>query len=215
MPVPLKIDFVSDISCPWCVIGLRALEQAIARLDGQVAVDLHFHPFELNPQMPPGGQDIDEHLQQKYGSTPEQAAQVRERIRAAGAALGFTFSLQTRSRIYNTFDAHRLLHWAALEGHQLALKQALFQAYFTDGEDPSNHQVLIRAAARVGLDATRAAQILDSNEFAAVVRKEQAFYQDQGIHAVPAVIINNQHLIQGGQPVEVFEQALRQIAGLA
>ena len=215
MPVPLKIDFVSDISCPWCVIGLRALEQAIARLDGQVAVDLYFQPFELNPQMLPGGQDIDEHLQQKYGSTPEQAAQVRERIRAAGAALGFTFSLQTRSRIYNTFDAHRLLHWAALEGRQLALKQALFQAYFTDGEDPSNHQVLIRAAARVGLDATRAARILDSNEFAAVVRKEQAFYRDQGIHAVPAVIINNQHLIQGGQPVEVFEQALRQIAGLA
>lgn len=215
MPVPLKIDFVSDISCPWCVIGLRALEQAIARLDGQVAVDLYFQPFELNPQMLPGGQDIDEHLQQKYGSTPEQAALVRERIRAAGAALGFTFSLQTRSRIYNTFDAHRLLHWAALEGRQLALKQALFQAYFTDGEDPSSHQVLIRAAARVGLDATRAARILDSNEFAAVVRKEQAFYRDQGIHAVPAVIINNQHLIQGGQPVEVFEQALRQIAGLA
>lgn len=214
MPVPLKIDFVSDVSCPWCVIGLRALEQALARLDGQVAVDLHFQPFELNPQMPAGGQDIDEHLQQKYGSTPEQVALVRERIRAAGAALGFTFSLQARSRIYNTFDAHRLLHWAALEGRQLALKQALFKAYFSDGEDPSDHSLLIRVAAGVGLDAERAGQILGGNEFAAVVKKEQAFYQDQGIHAVPAVIINNQHLIQGGQPVEVFEQALRQIAGL-
>ena len=215
MPVPLKIDFVSDISCPWCVIGLRALQQAITRLDGQVAVDLHFQPFELNPQMPAGGQDIDEHLQQKYGSSPEQAAQVRERIRAAGAALGFTFSLQTRSRIYNTFDAHRLLHWAALEGRQLALKQALFQAYFTDGEDPSSHPLLIRLAAAAGLDAERAAQILESQAFAAEVRQEQAFYLDQGIHAVPAVIINQQHLIQGGQPVAVFEQALRQIAGLS
>jgi predicted DsbA family dithiol-disulfide isomerase len=214
MAVPLKIDFVSDISCPWCVIGLLALEQAIARLDGQIAPELHFQPFELNPHMPAGGQDIDEHLQQKYGSTSEQAALVRERIRAAGAALGFTFSLQKRSRIYNTFDAHRLLHWAGLEGRQLALKQALFKAYFTDGEDPSNHSVLIRVVAAVGLDAARAVEILASNEFAAVVRNEQAFYQDQGIHAVPAVIINDQHLIQGGQPVEVFEQVLRQIAGL-
>jgi predicted DsbA family dithiol-disulfide isomerase len=214
MAAALKIDFVSDISCPWCVIGLLAFEQAMARLDGQIAVDLHFQPFELNPHMPAGGQDIDEHLQQKYGSTSEQAALVRERIRAAGAALGFTFSLQKRSRIYNTFDAHRLLHWAGLEGRQLALKQALFKAYFTDGEDPSNHSVLIRVVAAVGLDAARAAEILASNEFAAVVRKEQAFYQDQGIHAVPAVIINDQHLIQGGQPVEVFEQVLRQIAGL-
>lgn len=215
MTATLKIDFVSDISCPWCVIGLLALEQAIGRIEGLINVDLHFQPFELNPHMPPGGQDIEEHLQQKYGSTSEQAAQVRERIRAAGAELGFTFSMQKRSRIFNTFDAHRLLHWAALEGRQLELKQALFRAYFTDGEDPSDHSVLIRLVASVGLDAIRAAQILASNEFGPAVRQAQAFYQDQGIHAVPAVIINDRHLLQGGQPVEVYEQALRQLAGVA
>ena len=214
MTVPMKIDFVSDISCPWCVIGLNALQQAIARLGDEVEVSLHFQPFELNPQMPAAGQDIDEHLQQKYGSTADQSAQIRERIRAAGAELGFTFSLQKRSRIYNTFDAHRLLYWAALEGRQLALKQALFKAYFTDGEDPSDHAVLIRVADSVALDPLRAAQILAGSEYANEVRQEQAFYQEQGIHAVPAVIINDRQLIQGGQPVEVFEQALRQIAGL-
>ena len=215
MPKQLKIDFVSDIACPWCVIGLKALQQAIARLGGEVEVALHFQPFELNPQMPAGGQDIDEHLREKYGSTPAQSAQVRERIRAAGAELGFAFNMQQRSRIYNTFDAHRLLHWAGLEGRQLELKLALFNAYFSEGEDPSNHALLLRLAESVGLDAERAGQILRGTDFAAEVRQEEAFYQDSGIHAVPAVIINEQHLIQGGQPVAVFEQALRQIAGIA
>ncbi|MBF7730044.1 DsbA family oxidoreductase [Pseudomonas sp. N040] len=215
MPQHLKIDFVSDVSCPWCVIGLHALQQAIARVGTAVSVDLHLQPFELNPQMPAQGQEIDEHLREKYGSTPEQSAQVRERIRAAGAELGFAFGLQQRSRIYNTFDAHRLLHWAALQGRQLQLKQALFKAYFSDGENPSNHAVLTRLAQEVGLDPARAAEVLAGNEFAAEVRQAEAFYQDNGIHAVPAVIINDQQLIQGAQPVAVFEQALRKIAGSA
>jgi predicted DsbA family dithiol-disulfide isomerase len=215
MPKHLKIDFVSDVSCPWCVIGLRALQQAIARLGDAVTVELHLQPFELNPQMPAGGQAIDEHLREKYGSTPEQSAQVRERIRAAGAELGFSFGLQQRSRIYNTFDAHRLLRWAALQGCQLQLKQALFKAYFSDGEDPSNHVVLIRLAQEAGLDSAHAARILAGDEYAAEVRQAEDFYQANGIHAVPAVIINDRQLIQGGQPVAVFEQALREIANSA
>jgi predicted DsbA family dithiol-disulfide isomerase len=188
------------------------LKQAIDKLGDQVAVDIHFQPFELNPQMPPGGQDITEHLVQKYGSSPEQIAQNREAIRARGAAVGFTFDMNQRARIYNTFDAHRLLHWAESEGHQLELKQALLKAYFTDGKDPSDHAVLVASAAAVGLNPERAAAILASNEFADAVRAQENFYQGNGIHAVPAVIVNDMHLIQGGQPAAVFEQALREIA---
>ena len=214
MTKQLKIDFVSDVSCPWCAIGLQSLQTALGRLDGQVQADLHFQPFELNPNMGPAGQDITEHLSEKYGSTPEQAAAARENIRARGAALGFEFAMDKRGRIYNTFDAHRLLHWAELKGRQMALKKALLKAYFTDGEDPSNHALLVRVATEVGLDGAQAQAILDSDTYAAEVREQEQFYLGQGIHSVPAVIINDQHLISGGQPPEVFEQALRQIAAL-
>ncbi len=212
MSTTMKIDFVSDVSCPWCVIGLKALEAAIARLDGEVEAEIHFQPFELNPQMPPGGQDIDEHLAEKYGATPEQSIETREMIRARGEEAGFAFAMDKRSRIYNTFDAHRLLHWAGHEGRQRELEHALFKAYFTDGENPGAHEVLIRVAGEVGLDSARAKAILSSDEFAEDVRKQERFYLEQGISAVPAVIVNDRHLIQGGHPPEVFEQALRQIA---
>jgi predicted DsbA family dithiol-disulfide isomerase len=212
MATQLKIDFVSDVSCPWCVIGLKSLETALAKLDGEVAVDLHFQPFELNPQMGAEGQDIMEHIAQKYGSSPTDIESNRENIRARGAELGFEFSMQKRGRIYNTFDAHRLLHWAEAEGKQQALKNALFSAYFTDGRNPSDHAVLLDVVQKVGLDAKRAAQILESDEFSAEVRGREKFYADRGIRAVPSVIINDQHLIQGGQPAEVFERALRQLA---
>ncbi|HEY0231267.1 MAG TPA: DsbA family oxidoreductase [Dokdonella sp.] len=212
---PIKIDFVSDVVCPWCAVGLQSLQKAIDRLGDDVAVDLHFQPFELNPQMAAEGEDIDEHITRKYGSTPEQLAQNREAIRARGAALGFTFN--ARDRIYNTFDAHRLLHWAALESREkeIALKHALLRAYFTDGEDVSAHATLARIAASVGLDAARAQQILAAGEYADEVRAQERFYTERGIRAVPSVIINDRHLISGGQPVEVFEQALRKIAAEA
>jgi len=212
MTKTLKIDFVSDVSCPWCAVGLASLQTALARVGPDVKVDITFQPFELNPQMVAGGEDTTEHLHKKYGSTPEQAAAIKETIRARGAELGFVFNLDKRSRIYNTFDAHRLLHWAHLEGRQLALKQALLKAYFTDGEDPSDHSVLLRLAESVGLDSARAQDILASDTYAADVRKQEQFYQQQGIHSVPAVVINDRHLISGGQPPEVFEQALRQLA---
>jgi predicted DsbA family dithiol-disulfide isomerase len=208
----MKIDFVSDVSCPWCAIGLNALEQALQRLDGEVDAHIHFQPFELNPQMGAEGQDIDEHLAEKYGATPEQSAKNREAIRERGASVGFTFGMDKRNRIYNTFDAHRLLHWAAEEGKQRELKHALFKAYFTDGENPASHEVLVRLAGEAGLDRERAQEILASEAFAQETREQERFYLDQGIHSVPAVIVNDRYLIQGGQPVEVFEQALRQIA---
>jgi predicted DsbA family dithiol-disulfide isomerase len=162
--------------------------------------------------MVPEGEDTTEHLARKYGATPEQAASIRETIRARGADLGFVFNMDKRTRIYNTFDAHRLLHWAHLEGHQLALKKALLKAYFTDGEDPSSHTVLARLAGEVGLDVEHAREILAGDKFVAEVREHEQFFQKQGIHSVPAVIINDRHLISGGQPPEVFEQALRQLS---
>jgi predicted DsbA family dithiol-disulfide isomerase len=212
MTAKLKIDFVSDVSCPWCVIGLRALEQALERVGDAVTAEIHFQPFELNPQLPPVGQDITEHLVQKYGSTPEQLERNREAIRARGADLGFTFEMGKRSRVYNTFDAHRLLHWAGLEGWQHELQRALFAAYFTEGRNPSDREVLIDVATQAGLDAVRAREILESGRYADEVREREQFYGQQGIRAVPSVIVDDRYLIQGGQPVEVFEQALRQIA---
>lgn len=214
MTTTLKIDFVSDIACPWCAVGLGALERALERVAGEISVDLHFQPFELNPSMPMEGEDLGEHLTKKYGSTSAQQAQIRATIFQRGAEVGFAFRKEGRGRVFNTFDAHRLLHWSASqgEGRQHALKRALLEAYQGRAENPSSHEVLERAAAQAGLDTEQVKQILSSDAYAAQVREREQFYLSQGIHAVPAVIINDQHLISGGQPVEVFEQALRQIA---
>jgi predicted DsbA family dithiol-disulfide isomerase len=210
--VPLRIDFVSDVVCPWCAVGLASLEQAIERLRGEVDVELHFRPFELNPQLGADGEDVAEHLQKKYGMSTADLAASQETIRQRGAALGFTFDMEKRRRIYNTFDAHRLLHWAALEGKQSELKHALLRAYFTEGRDVSDHATLVQVAESVGLSEERARAILGTDEYAGEVRAGEHFFIGNGIQAVPAIIIEQRHLISGGQPVEVFENALRQIA---
>ncbi|OYU27343.1 MAG: disulfide bond formation protein DsbA [Burkholderiales bacterium PBB2] len=209
----LRIDFISDVSCPWCAIGLKSLEQAVQSLP-ELQVDLHFQPFELNPQMAPEGEEINAHLARKYGAAPAQLEQTRETIRQRGAELGFTFTKGARDRIYNTFDAHRLLHWAGLQGSQAQrdLKLALLSAYFTEGQNPGDHAVLRRAAEGVGLDGEAAAGVLASDQFSAEVRQAESEWQAAGINSVPAIVINQRHLIQGGQPPEVFAQALRQIA---
>ena len=215
MSATLTIDFVSDVSCPWCAIGLSALEQALARVAPEITAKVQVQPFELNPNMPAGGQDITEHLTQKYGSTAQQQSAIRETIRQRGAELGFTFRVQGRDRIYNTFDAHRLLHWAeltGLPGQQLALKKALLQAYFSHGQSPEDRAVLVQAAASVGLDWNGALAALSGDAYALDVRERERLFTQAGIQSVPAVIINQQHLISGGQPVAVFERALRQIA---
>jgi predicted DsbA family dithiol-disulfide isomerase len=209
----MRIDFISDIVCPWCAIGLYSLEAAAARIPG-LTLDLHFHPFELNPGMGPEGQDIEEHLAQKYGASPAQLAGTRQAIRERGAALGFAFSMEARSRIYNTRDGHRLLHWAdeafgpAL---QRTLKVALLKAYFTDGRNVSDRAVLLDIAVAAGLPEPEARELLAGDRYDAEVEAAEAEVQAQGIHSVPAIVINQRHLIQGGQPVEVFEQLLRQV----
>jgi predicted DsbA family dithiol-disulfide isomerase len=212
MTSTIKIDFVSDVSCPWCVIGLKSLEAALVRLLGDITADLHFQPFELNPQMAPEGQNIVEHIAQKYGATPEQSAQTRAMIRERAAGVGFEMRTSEASRIYNTFDAHRLLHWAGLEGRQAALKHAMFKAYFTDGAVMSDRSTLADIAEGAGLDRDAAAEILAGDSYADEVRSQERFFQEQGINSVPAIIINDKYLISGGQPVEIFERALREIA---
>ena len=211
----MKIEFVSDVACPWCAVGLNSLEKAIAEIGNAIPVEMHFEPFELNPAMPPEGEDATEHLSRKYGAPPEQLAKSRAAIRERGAAVGFTFG--DRPRVWNTLDAHRLLHWAGLTdlGKQRALKHALLGAYHTNAENPGARHVLLRVAGEVGLDVERARAILDSDEYASEVRERERFWQERGIHSVPAVVIDGRHLISGGQPPEVFAQALRQIAAAA
>jgi predicted DsbA family dithiol-disulfide isomerase len=214
MTTSLKIDFVSDIACPWCAVGLFSLEKALDHLQGEVSADLHFQPFELNPDMGPGGQDLGEHLTQKYGSTAEQQAQIRETITARGAEVGFAFAPGGRGRVYNTFDAHRLLAWAEGqgEGAQRSLKKALLAAYQGRAECIEDHEVLLAVVQAVGLHVVAARDVLESDAYADKVRAVERLYQQSGIRSVPAVIVNDQYLISGGQPVEVFEQSLRQIA---
>jgi predicted DsbA family dithiol-disulfide isomerase len=215
----LKIDFVSDVACPWCAVGLGALEQAITNLGSEIKTEIHFQPFQLNPDMPPEGQNITEHLTGKYGSTAEQQAKTYEMIRARGAEVGFDFRMEGRGRTWNTFDCHRLLHWAGELGQDVSgnsiqhlMKKEMLKSYFTEGQNPASREALMGVVNRLKLDATRAAAILDSDEYTAQVRARQRFYHSQEIHAVPAVIINDRHLISGGQPAAVFENALRQIA---
>jgi predicted DsbA family dithiol-disulfide isomerase len=211
MATPLRIDFISDVACPWCVIGLRSLLRAIEAVGDEVEAEIHFQPFELNPDMPPEGENAFEHVQKKYGSTKEKSDRARQAIKENGEALGFTFNYGPNSRIWNTFDAHRLLHWAGTEGRQLELNEALFKANFTDQLSTSDHEVLVNAAKAAGLDARRARQILVGGEFADNVRREQQVWRNRGIQAAPSIIFNQRWMIQGGQPPRVFEMAIRQI----
>jgi predicted DsbA family dithiol-disulfide isomerase len=217
MTAALKIDVVSDVACPWCAVGLSSLETALQRLDGEVQAEVRFQPFELNPQMGPEGQDISEHLTQKYGSTPEQQSANWAALRQRGEAVGFAFREAGRGRVWNTFDAHRLLHWAGTLGGdaQLKLKKALLAAYFTQARNVSDPAVLLDAVGHAGLDATQARAVLDQGTYANEVRATERDWQQNGIQAVPSVIVNDKYLIQGGQPPEAFEQALRQIAAQA
>jgi predicted DsbA family dithiol-disulfide isomerase len=211
----IKIDYVSDIACPWCAVGLGGLEQAIKKIGGAFEVDVHFQPFELNPDMPPGGQDVFEHLTQKYGKTVEQVRATQNEIKARAAAVGYPFHPEGRKHVYNTFNAHRLLHWAGLEcgaQAQHRLKRELLVTYFQLAVDLDEAQHLLDAVNRAGLDSKRAADILATDEFAADVRAQQMKYTSMGIHSVPSIIINDKYLLQGAQPAEAFEEALRQVA---
>jgi len=206
----MHIDFVSDVACPWCAVGLNALEKALQQLGPAIDVQLQFQPFELNPDMPPEGADTVAYLSAKYGIDEAQIRTNQARIRDMGAAVGFSFG--ERARVWNTFDAHRLLHWAGLQGRQRELKHALLTAYHGQGRNPGAHDVLLELAAAVGLPADEARRILESDTYAAEVRAAEREWQQAGIRSVPSVVIDRRHLIQGAQPPEAFAQALRRLA---
>ncbi len=208
----VKIDFVSDVVCPWCALGATALEQAISNLAGEVQVQLTYKPFELNPDMPAEGEHAIAHMMRKYGRSAEQVADRNAMIIERGAQIGFHFDLEKRSHFHNTFDAHRLLFWAATQGLQRQLKQALLKAYFSDGQNPNDHATLVTLAGAVGLDSQQAQAVLANGEFATEVRELERFYQQRGIDSVPAMVIDDQQLIAGSQSVAYYEQALRQAA---
>ncbi|MDB5393177.1 MAG: disulfide bond formation protein DsbA [Rhodospirillales bacterium] len=226
MPKPIEIDFVSDVVCPWCVIGLRELETALTRLADVVTPNIQLQPFELNPTMPREGQGMAEHMMQKFGRSMDQSGGVREALQARAADVGFTIAMNENSRIYNSFDAHRLLHWAGLEdgrsaleegraglqGRQVALKHALFGAYFTENLNIADYDILVAKAATVGLDGAQARDVLESGRYKAEVLETEEIWKKSGISSVPSIVVNRKYLISGGQTAAVFEESLRRIA---
>lgn len=208
----MKIDIVSDVSCPWCIIGYSALAAALAKLAPQLSAQIAWKPFELNSAMPAEGEHLGEHLHRKYGATPADLQQNRQMITARGAALGFKFNFREDGRIYNTFNAHRLLFWARNFNRQTELKLALFGLYFSEGGNPSDVGQLLQAVEKAGLPKEEAGKILESDQFAAEVRAEEAKYQAMGISSVPTFIINDQYTITGGQPVDAFVEILSDLA---
>jgi len=209
--IPLRVDIVSDVVCPWCIIGYKQLQKALSMMPGEFEVSLNWHPFELNPQMPSQGQNLREHLQQKYGAGPEQGRAVRERLTALGQSLGFYFDYHDEMRMVNTFRAHQLLHWAQTQGRQTELKLALFEAFFSQREDVSDLDVLAHTAKTVGLDQVEALAVLGDDRYAAVVRAEQQHWLERDVHAVPTFLFNGKYPVPGAQDAETFVRILNKI----
>ena len=206
----LQIDIISDVMCPWCIVGYRRLERALSQFD-DLEVKLQWHPFELNPAMGPEGQHLGEHIAEKYGSTPEQSTQNRQRLTQMGADLGFEFNFSDASRIYNTLQAHQLLYWAAESGKQTELKLALFSSYFTDQKNPDDIEVLIEAATKVGLDADEARAVLTDKRFETAVKEEEQLWISRGIQAVPAIVFNQQYLVSGAQDPDTIAELISKL----
>ena len=211
-PLPLHIDIVSDVVCPWCVIGFKRLEQVLADNAGRFTVDISWHPFELNPRMPPEGQNLREHLVQKAGITPEQSRTARARLTELGESLGFTFRFRDEMRIGNTFRAHQLLHWAGEHGLQTELKLRLFSTYFAEDGWIDDPDTLVSAAVAVGLDGETAAAVLADQRFADTVRSAERQWVEQGVQAVPAFVFNGRAAVLGAQEAAQFQRALDKAA---
>jgi predicted DsbA family dithiol-disulfide isomerase len=210
----LSIAIVSDVVCPWCVIGIRSLELALDRLP-DVMADITLHPFELNPDMDRTGENVAEHIARKYGRAPGEGSGIRDEIKPRAAEVGFAMNGGADSRIWNTFDCHRLLYWAGMEGRQRELKMALFAAHFSEGRDMGDHAVLAQCALAAGLDPLTATEILASDRYASDVRAEEHYWRREGVQAVPTFVINGKYVISGGHPPEAFERALGKIAAEA
>lgn len=209
---PLRIDIISDVMCPWCIIGYRQLSAALEKTG--TPHEIHWHPFELNVNMPPEGQELFEHIAEKYGATREQSVQNRAQMTALGTDLGFDFQFADNSRMHNTFNTHQLLHWAGEQDRKHDMKQALFTAHFTHGRNLSDNTVLADIAAEQGLDRDEALAVLTDQRYAKTVRENEEFWVNQGISGVPAVVFNRRHLVTGAQGVENYTNVLNQLANL-
>ncbi|NOD87042.1 MULTISPECIES: DsbA family oxidoreductase [unclassified Ruegeria] len=203
----VQIDIVSDVVCPWCIVGFKQLDTALQQMS--VLARLRWHPFELNPNMPREGQNLRDHIMEKYGTTAEQSQQARDRLTSIGAELGFTFNFGDESRMVNTFAAHQLLDWAEGQGRQHPLKLALFDAYFTRQKDVSDTEVLLDAVRSVGLDAEAARQALESGKHTGPVREKQQFWTSRGISGVPSMVFGGKYLLTGAQGTETYAQVLQ------
>lgn len=210
-PLPLRIDIVSDVVCPWCIIGYKQLMKALEAVSGQFEPTIHWHPFELNPDMPEEGQDLREHVAMKYGTSPAQSSGARSRLTQLGESLGFRFDYYEGMRMVNTFRAHQLLHWAGLVGVQTELKLALFSAFFSERKDVSRPDVLVAAAASVGLDAAEAAALLEDGRYAEAVREEQNRWLEREVYAVPTFFFQDRFPVPGAQEAETFMRVLNKI----
>ena len=212
--LPLRIDIVSDVVCPWCVIGYKQVEKALTLLEQSVEAEFHWHPFELNPDMPPEGEDAAEHIQRKYGRSAEQGKAVRTQIRDTAASLGFEFGEGGARRVVNTFAAHKLLTKAG-EVHswqrQTALKLALFAAYFQTGLDVSDEAVLLDTTSSVGIDRDEAKDWLADESLAGAVRGELAYWRNENISGVPAIIFDGAFMVPGAQSAETFAGVIQKI----
>lgn len=211
MSKKIKIDLVSDVVCPWCVIGYKRLEQAIKELDIADKIEIEWQPFELNPNMPAQGQDVEEHITEKYGSTPEQQKESQERMTDFGAELGFKFDYFKGMRMANTFDAHVLLDYAKTNGKQTELKMRLMNAFFGERKDVSNRDILKQELEAVGLSATKAFTLLDNEELRTKVRSEENYWKSLGVNSVPTVVFNRKSALTGAQPVAVYKQVLNEL----
>lgn len=210
MTKTLRIDIISDVMCPWCIVGYRQLSAALEATG--TAHEIHWHPFELNPDMPQEGQNLREHIMQKYGSSLEESEQSRQHLKTLGSDLGIDFQFSDGSRMHNTFNTHQLLHWANTQERMHDLKQALFIAHFTNARDLSDNAVLADIAGEIGLDRTEALAVLDDQRYASQIRQEENFWTKQGIRGVPAVVFDRQHLVTGAQGVDNFTSILKQLA---
>lgn len=202
----VQVDIVSDVVCPWCIVGFRQLDRALAATG--VLARLRWHPFELNPDMPAGGENLRAHIARKYGTSDAQSEASRARLTALGADLGFAFRFTPEMRMVNTFRAHQLLDWAEAQGRQHPLKMALFDAYFTRNEDVSDPETLASVAERAGLDGTGAAAALASGAHAAPVREKQMFWLQKGISGVPSMVFGGKYLVTGAQGEDTYMQLL-------
>lgn len=208
----LKIEIASDVSCPWCIIGYKSLSRALDKLEPHITAMISWKPFELNPNMHEKGQLMTEHLHEKYGSSPADIRQTEAMITERGKGLGFQFNFRDESRIYNTFNAHRLLYWARQYNKQTDLKLALFNLYFSEGGNPSDVEQLLETVKKAGLPVEEARKVLNFEQFAKEVREEEAKILAMDINSVPTFMINDKYKITGGQPPETFIEILEKIA---